>query len=111
MNYYILAVFAPILIIVGVLGFLIPENKSLTSGAPAYNIFHIFFGLIGLAVLLAGGDNLHRAFNVGFGAIDLYQAAASFLGLFPKSLFKWKRADDVLHIIIGAALVAIGLFG
>lgn len=111
MNYYVLAVFAPILIVVGILGFLIPENKGLTSGAPAYNIFHIFFGMVGLAMLLFGGDSMHRAFNIGFGVIDLYQAAASFLGLFPKSLFKWKRADDVLHVVIGAALVAVGVFG
>jgi hypothetical protein len=111
MNYYVLAVFAPILIIVGVLGFIIPANKSLTSGAPAYNIFHIVFGVIGLVVFFTGVDGAHRAFNVGFGLIDLYQAAASFLGLFPKNHFKWKRADDVLHIVIGAALVGIGVFG
>ncbi len=88
MNFYVLAVFATVLILVGVLGFIIPENKSLTSGAPAYNIFHIVFGFIGLAILFSGLDIMHRAFNIGFGMIDLYQAAASFLGIFPKSLFK-----------------------
>lgn len=111
MNFYVLAIFAPILIVVGVLGFVIPENKSLTSGEPAYNVFHIIFGIIGLAILFFGGDGVHRAFNIGFGVIDLYQAAASFLGLFPQALFKWKRADDVLHIVIGAFLVAIGVAG
>jgi hypothetical protein len=111
MNYYVLTAFAPILILVGVLGFLIPENKSLTSGAPAYNIFHIVFGLIGVATLYSGIETAHRAFNIGFGVIDLNQAGASFLGLFPKNQFKWKRADDVLHIVIGAFLVAVGVFG
>jgi hypothetical protein len=36
---------------------------------------------------------------------------ASFAHLFPEKQFKWKRADDVLHIIIGAFLVLVGLFG
>jgi hypothetical protein len=110
MNYYILLFFAPLLILVGILGFLIPGNKSLTSGAPAYNIFHIVFGLIGLAIVYSGRAELIKGFNIGFGAIDLYQVLASFLGLFPVQHFKWKRADDVLHIVIGAFLVAVGLF-
>lgn len=110
LNYYVLLVFAPLLIMVGLLGFIIPDKKSLTSGATAYNIFHIVFGVIGGAILLSGNSNAMRAFNIGFGAIDLYQAAASFLGLFPKELFKWKRADDVLHIVIGAFLVIVGVF-
>ena len=110
LNYYVLLVFAPLLILVGILGFVIPDNKSLTSGATAYNVFHIIFGMIGLAVLFSGETSWIKVFNVGFGAIDLYQALASFLGLFPKELFKWKLADDVLHIVIGAFLVIVGVF-
>lgn len=110
LNYYVLLVFAPLLILVGVLGFVIPDKKSLTSGAPPYNIFHIIFGMIGLAALFSGRPNLIKLFNATFGAIDLYQAAASFLGVFPKAQFKWKRADDVLHIVIGAFLIVVGVF-
>ena len=108
-NYYVLLVFAPLLILTGIAGFVVPENKSLTSGAPAYNVFHIMFGLLGLAAIWSGNGMYIRAFNVGFGAIDLYQAAASFLHLFPEAQFKWKRTDDVLHIVIGALLVSVGL--
>ena len=111
MNYYVLAVFAPLLIITGVLGFLIPAKKSLTSGAPAYNIFHIVFGMIGLSILYSQQTSYVSAFNIGFGLIDLYQAAASFLHLFPERQFRWKRTDDVLHIVIGAGLVLIGVLG
>lgn len=110
LNNYVLLVFAPLLFVVGVLGFVIPDNKSLTSGATAYNVFHIMFGVIGLVVLFSGNNGWSRAFNIGFGAIDLYQALASFAGLFPQALFKWKRADDVLHIVIGTFLVAVGVF-
>lgn len=111
MNYYVLAIFAPILIIVGILGFIIPADKSLTSGARAYNVFHIVFGLIGLATVYWGVEVCIRGFNIGFGLIDLYQAAASFLGWFPKARFRWTRVDDVLHVVIGAGLVLVGVFG
>ncbi|MGB7203193.1 MAG: hypothetical protein WBD16_13160 [Pyrinomonadaceae bacterium] len=111
LNYYVLLVFAPLLIVVGILGFIIPENKSLTSGAPAYNIFHIVFGVIGLACVLFGVEPCIRAFNIGFGAIDLYQAAASYFHLPPEKQFLWKREDDVLHVVIGLGLVAVGIFG
>lgn len=37
----ILLIFAAVLILVGILGFVIPADKALTSGAPAYNIFHL----------------------------------------------------------------------
>lgn len=111
LNFYVLAVFAPILILVGMLGFLIPKEKSLTSGEPAYNIFHIVFGLIGLAIVYSGDITLIRGFNIGFGLIDLYQAAASFAHLPPEKYFRWTRLDDALHVIIGAALVLVGIFG
>lgn len=111
LNYWTLLVFALVLVLVGVLGFVIPASKALTSGAAPYNIFHIIFGLLGLAIVYSGNEEWCRAFNLGFGLIDLYQAFASFTNLFPKAQFKWTRADDVLHVVIGAALVLIGLFG
>jgi hypothetical protein len=100
LNYYVLIIFAPLLIVVGVVGFIIPERKSPTSGAPAYNIFHIVFGLAGIMIATHHYDYI-RAFNIGFGLIDLYQAAASYLHIFPEKQFRWKRADDVLHMVIG----------
>ncbi len=110
-NYRVLIVFAPILILAGVLGFVLPPSASLTSGAPAYNVFHLVSGALGLALALSRKETLIRAFNVGFGLVDLYQAAASFLHLFPEQHFRWTRADDALHIIIGALLVGVGLYG
>ena len=109
-NYYALLIFAPLLILTGILGFVIPREKGLTSGAPAYNVFHIVFGLIGLGLVYFEHGTGIRLFNIAFGAVDLYQAAASFLHLFPERQFQWKRADDVLHIVIGLALVLIGGF-
>jgi hypothetical protein len=111
LNYYVLLIFAPLLIVVGVLGFIIPDKYSLTSGASAYNIFHIVFGLIGLGCVLFGVEPCIRAFNIGFGLIDLYQAAASYLHIFPKNQFRWKPADDILHVVIGAGLILVGIAG
>ncbi len=110
-NYKVLLVFAPLLILIGILGFVIPPEKALTSGAAAYNIFHICFGTLGLVLLFFRNENSVRLFNIGFGLIDLYQALASFAHLFPERYFQWTRVDDVLHIVIGAILILVGIFG
>lgn len=111
MNHAVLLVFGPLLIVIGILGFVVPEPKSMTSGAAPYNTFHIVFGIAGTVIALAGSNGPIRAFMIGFGAIDLYQAVASRASLFPKQHFRWKRADDILHVVIGAALIAIGIAG
>lgn len=109
-NYYVLLVFAPLLILTGIAGFLIPKEKGLTSGAPAYNIFHIMFGLIGLGILYSNSETAIRSFNIGFGAIDLYQLVANRLALFPQAFFRWTKVDDILHLVIGGVLVLVGIF-
>lgn len=106
LNRRVLAIFAPVLILTGVLGFVLPDGPM--SAAPAYNIFHIVFGALGGVIVLSRNAAAIRGFNVGFGLVDLYQALASFMGWFPVEQFRWKTADDVLHVVIGAALVAIG---
>jgi len=109
-NYYVLLFFAPVLIITGIAGFLIPKEKGLTSGVPAYNIFHIVFGMIGLGIIYSNNELAIRSFNIGSGLIDLYQLLANRLGLFPQNYFRWTSVDDVLHLVIGGILVLIGVF-
>ena len=111
LNFITLAIFAPVLIIAGIAGFLVPAEASLTSGAPAYNIFHIVFGVLGLLVVWTRNERLLSSFNFGFGLIDLYQAMASALHLPPEEYFLWTRVDDILHVLIGLALVIIGVYG
>lgn len=110
-NYITLAIFAPLLVLIGVAGFLVPARLSLTSGAPAYNLFHIFFGALGLILVFARRELFISGFNLVFGLIDLYQALASYLHLAPKQYFLWTPVDDVLHILIGLILVIIGCVG
>ncbi len=109
-NRLVLTIFAPILLLVGTLGFVLPASMALTSGATPYNVFHLCFGVVGLGCVASKQPGAIKGFNVGFGAIDLYQAVASFAGLWPQEHFRWKAADDVLHVLVGAALVAVGLF-
>lgn len=111
LNFLTLAIFAPVLIIAGIAGFLVPAEASLTSGAPAYNVFHLVFGVIGLLVVWTRNELWLSSFNFGFGLIDLYQAMASALNLPPEKYFLWTRVDDILHILIGLALVIIGGYG
>ena len=92
-NYLTLAIFAPLLILVGIAGFLVPADLSLTSGAPAYNVFHIAFGLFGLVLLRSRNQAAISGFNATFGLIDLYQALASFFGWPPKEYFLWTRVE------------------
>ncbi|MFT3711021.1 MAG: hypothetical protein QM817_25625 [Archangium sp.] len=108
-NVLLLKVFGPILIAVGALGFLTPPELALTSGAAPYNVFHLCFGVVGVVCAFSGSLTASRAFNLGFGLIDLYQALASALTLWPQQLFLWKRADDVLHVVVGLLLVAFAV--
>ena len=111
LNQKTLLVLAPLLMLTGIAGFVIPEQYSLMSGATPYNIFHLIFGAIGLLLLSAKSDLVASSFNLGFGLIDLYQVLASVVGLTPIQYFHWTFVDDVVHVILGFALVIIGGYG
>ena len=111
LNQKTLLVLAPLLILTGIAGFVIPAQYGLMSGAAPYNLFHIFFGAIGLLITMANNDGLASSFNLGFGLIDLYQVLASVIGLTPIQYFHWTFADDVVHVLLGFALVLIGGYG
>jgi hypothetical protein len=111
LNYKVLLILSPALILAGILGFVLPADIIPFSNEPAYNIFHIVFGVIGLIFIIFRYENPIRVFNMVFGLIEIYQAVASFKHLFPEEYFRWTRFDDVLHIVIGTLLVLIGLYG
>ena len=111
LNQKTLMVLAPLLILTGIAGFLIPQQYNLMSGAAPYNMFHLIFGALGLVLISANNDLLASLFNFGFGVIDLYQLVASVVGLTPIQYFLWTYADDVAHVLLGFALVIIGGYG
>jgi len=111
LNQKTLLVLGPLLLLTGIAGFVIPERYSLMSGAAPYNLFHIIFGVLGLWLATSNNALGASVFNLGFGLIDLYQALASVLGLAPIQYFHWTYADDVVHVLLGSALVIIGGYG
>ena len=102
---------APLLLLTGIAGFVLPERYALMSNATPYNLFHIFFGALGLVLLSAKNDLVASVFNFGFGLLDLYQVLASVVGLTPIEYFHWTYVDDVVHVLLGFALVIIGGYG
>ena len=110
-NWRVLAVFGPVLILTGIAGFLIPPRLALMSGTPAYNVFHIVFGVIGTALVLAKSATGVAVFNLGFGIADVYQAVAGVAGFFPARQFRYKPADHVLHVVLGLGLAAVAWMG
>lgn len=77
----------------------------------AYNLFHIGAGLVGAGLLVRAGGRGAVAFNLAFGLIDLYQAVAGAIGLFPAFLFAYQPLDDVLHVALGLGLAGLGTLG
>lgn len=110
-NVQLLSLFAPLLLLAGVLGFVVPAHLSLMSGAPAYNVFHLIAGVVGLLLLRGRAAAPAIAFNLTFGLIDLYQALAGLTGLFPAQLFALRPADHVVHVLFGLLLFGVGLLG
>ena len=110
-NVQLLTLFAPLLLLAGVLGFVVPAHLSLMSGAPAYNVFHLIAGAVGLLLLRSRLAAPAIAFNLTFGLIDLYQAVAGLTGVFPARLFALRPADHVVHVLFGLLLFGVGLLG
>lgn len=109
-NLTILTYFAPILVLTGILGFIIPPEYALMSGEPAYNYFHITFGVIGCFIaFVSKRDQFASFFNIIFGLIDLLQFISSYTKQFTYEYFLPKPADDILHIVIGLVLVVVGV--
>jgi hypothetical protein len=109
-NLVCAAVFGPVLVATGVAALVLPD-AGLMSAAWPYALFHVAFGALGLALALGRRPRRAAAFNLGFGLVDLYQALAGVLGLFPARLFGLRPADHVVHVVFGLGLVAIGARG
>jgi len=110
-NLAVAGTLAPLLVVTGALGFALRPDWALMSGAPTYNLFHIASGLVGIARVLRAGGRGAVGFNLAFGLIDLYQAVAGSMDLFPAALFAYRPLDDVLHVILGLGLVGLGALG
>jgi hypothetical protein len=110
-NVQVVSVFGPLLILTGALGFVLPPELSLMSGATPYNVFHLLAGAVAIALALGRRAVACIRFNLVFGCIDLWQALAGLTSLFPAQLFALKPADHVVHVVVGAFLFGVGYLG
>jgi hypothetical protein len=85
-----------------------PDPAAALSQAPAYAVFHLVGAAAGLALFAWNRGALSPWFALVFGLLDLYQALAASLHWFPQSIFQWTATDDVVHLVYGTALVALG---
>ena len=108
-NLWLAGLFGPLLVVTGLAGLLLPARLSLMSNAVPYDMFHIAFGALAIALVAARSARGAALFNVGFGVIDLYQALAGLTGVFPAGVFRLKPADHVVHLLFGLLLVAVGV--
>ncbi len=90
---------------------MLPSSAQIMSNATPYNVFHIVAGLVGIGILLLRKRILVSAFNLFFGLVDLYQALAGIMGIFPADLFALRPADHVVHIAVGLPLATLGALG
>jgi hypothetical protein len=103
--------FALLLGWVGSQALLFPDAAAATSQAPGYAWFHAVGAVVGLVAFTLERGRWSPVFLLAFGVADLYQAAASAWGWFPRDEFRWTKADDGLHLTLGAALVVLGALG
>jgi hypothetical protein len=107
----VLRFFGPLLALTALAGFLVPAHLALMSGAAPYNVFHLLAAAVALAIVAWGSGAAAATFNLVFGCIDLYQALAGVVGLFPAQLFALRPADHVVHVLVGAFLAGVGYLG
>ena len=110
-NLQTLTVFAPLLVLTGILGFVLPPALSLMSGEAPYNVFHLLAGSVGLALVLRRSIAGAILFNLVFGGIDLWQVVAGLTGWVPAQQFGLRPADHAVHALIGLFLVGVGYLG
>jgi hypothetical protein len=108
-NFLVLKILSPILILIGVAGYFLPSSYKIICTDSYYNLFHIDAGIIGFIIVLIGNLAIARLYNILLGCVYVYQAVASFLHIFPAKLFHYTVTDDILNIDIGAVLILIGL--
>ncbi|GER87747.1 membrane protein [Dictyobacter vulcani] len=104
-----------VFLLIGILGFI----PALTPGGALlgifmvhglHNIVHLLFGVLGIAAALLGAG---RLYNRAVGIIYLLLAVLGFIpALVPNGmllgLVMINLADNILHLVIGAALAYVG---
>jgi len=110
-----------VLMLIGILGFLVEPSFGVGDSADRgtlilfdingwHNVVHLLSGIVGVA--LAGTAAKARLFCIGYGAVYVVVTILGFLvgdGGLLLSLIPINTADNLLHLVIAATGIAIGL--
>jgi hypothetical protein len=104
-----------IFVAIGILGFipaLTPDGKLLGIFGvnTLHNIVHLATGLAGLYAVYMGGANMVRMFGQVFGVVYALVTILGFLGAI-NTLLNIDLNDNLLHLVLSAALLYIGFAG
>jgi len=121
LNSLVAGVVGAVFVVVGLLGFTVSGGHDIAGHAGGqlvglfqvntlHNIVHLAVGAAMIAAAIAGT----RAARVGNTLIGVVYLALGVLGLFitgdnPLNIIALNGADNGLHLVIGALLVAVGL--
>lgn len=102
-------VFGAVFVAVAVIGFVQGDTVLGVFEVDAlHNVIHLASGLAALAAASSGRTS--RLYFLGFGAVYALVAAIGFVdGDTVLGLFDVNAADNVLHLVIAAATLALGL--
>lgn len=106
-----------VFLIIGIAGFIFDTTSGALFGVfdvdAIHNTIHLLTGILGIVAALTG---LSRLFNQVFGVIYLLVAIIGFIpglndinGLY-LGLMHVNAADDILHLVVGAATAYVGFF-
>ena len=110
-----------VLVLVGILGFLVEPSFSVGDSAQRgtlilfdingwHNVVHLLSGIVGLA--MAGTAAKARLFSIGYGVVYVLVTILGFVvgdGGLLLSIIPINTADNLLHVVIAATGIAVGL--
>jgi hypothetical protein len=110
-----------VLVLVGLVGFLVEPSFGVGDGADRgtlilfdingwHNVVHLLSGIVGLA--MAGTAAKARLFSIGYGIVYVLVTILGFIvgdGGLLLSIIPINTADNLLHLVIAATGIGIGL--
>jgi hypothetical protein len=117
MTKNIATVLGVIFILVGLLGFAVPDLMGMHLSA-AHNVIHLISGALALYFGLAATDAAAKVFCICFGAIYALLGLVGFVGgggpeaslTVIQGHLVLSRMDHIVHIILGAVFLFGGLY-
>ena|SRR6478735_10842629 len=105
MNITALKIVGPFLLVLGLVGYLIPEKLPFISTNLWQNLLHIDLGLIALIIVFWQNATAAKIFNFLTAGLLLYMVVAAWLGIFPNEMFSFTFVDKLINLDLGLLLL------